>query len=504
MRRHRWYVILAVVGGLLLATLGIASAAEDLQGDQCAIAAGEIIESDLYVACNTLMVEGVIQGDLIGGAWSTVIAPRGRVSGDIWLAGGQLQIEGTVGDDVRFAGVDLDLTDNARLGPGSAVSAVALNVEVWDGATVPGDLLVFGYQAVVRGAVEGDVSFNGSALIIDGSVAGDVYARVGSGESAPAFIPFPFPFTVSFQTPGLAVRPEGVIGGNLTYSGAQPGNIEGQIGGTITFTLDQPRPDITQPALEEPVQPADLAARYLETVLTDVLTLMAAGILVMVAAPAWIREPARIIPRQLAPSFGLGLILALLAVPVGLLVLLISVLVVIVLATVTLGGFTGMALLLMLIVNAVTIGGFSFVILFMARLVFIYLFGNRLAHRLTGVDDRLAYHLFSLLLGTLLYAAVANVPLPAIGLIVNAAAIFVGLGALALHARQLYQRAFRPYTPPVHPAPIPHATLEALEALRGETPAPPPDSDDHPGPGMANLPAGFNWWRSERGGEEQE
>lgn len=503
MRRHGWYGILAVLGSLLLVALNTASAAEGLQGDQCVIAADEVIESDLYIACNTLTIEGTIQGDLIGGAWSAVIAPRGVVAGDIWLLGGQLRIEGTVEDDIRFGGVDLDLTGNARLSPGSDVAAAALNVEIWDGASVPGDLLVFGYQTVVRGGVEGDVSFNGSALIIGGRVAGDVYARVGSGESSPTFIPFPFPFTVSFQTPGLAVRPEGVIGGNLTYSGARPGNINGQIGGTIAFTLDQPRPDLTQPVPEETVQPGELVMRYLNAALTDVLTLLAAGVLVMVAAPAWVREPARLIPRQLAPSFGWGLILALLAVPVGLLVLLISVLIVVLLSVTTLGGFTAMALLLMLIVNTLTVGGFSFVILFVARLVFVYLFGSRLARRLTGMDDRLAYNLLALVLGAALYALLANVPLPVIGLIINAVAIFVGLGALALHARQLYQRAFRPYTPPPRPVTIPSTALEALEALRGETPPPPPDSDEHPAPGMANLPAGFNWWRSQWEDEEQ-
>ncbi len=504
MRRHGWYVILAVMGCLLLVALGTASAAEGLQGDQCVIAAGEVIDSDLYIACNTLTIEGTIRGDLIGSAWSTVIASQGVVSGDIWLLGGQLRIEGTVEDDIRFGGVDLDLTGNARLSPGSDVSAAALNVEIWDGATVPGDLLVFGYQAVVRGDVRGSVSFNGSALIIGGRVAGNVYAHVGSGESSPTFIPFPFPFTVSFQTPGLAVRPDGVIGGNLTYTGARPGNINGQIGGTINFTLDQPRPDITQPVPEETVQPGDLVVRYLNATLTDVLTLLAAGVLVMIVAPAWIREPARLIPRQLAPSFGWGMILALLAVPVGLLVLLISVLIVVVLSVVTLGGFTGMGLLLMLIVNTLTIGGFSFVILFVARLVFAYLFGSRLARRLTGMDDRLAYNLLSLLLGALFYALVVNVPLPVIGLLINGVAIFIGLGALALHARQVYQRAFRPYPPPApRPVPVPSPALEALEALRGETPPPPPDSDEHPGPGMTNLPPGFNWWRSERDDEAQ-
>ncbi|GAB4576074.1 MAG: hypothetical protein Kow0077_30740 [Anaerolineae bacterium] len=497
MRQKRLFAAGLILLIVLLTLWGTVSAAESYQGDQCVIPADEIIDSDVYVICNTLAVEGTIRGDLIGSAWSTVITGDGRVMGDIWLLGGQLQIEGQVDDDVRFAGVDLDVKPSADFRQRSDITAVGLNVEIWDGATLPGNLYFFGYQAVLLGTVERDVSFNGAALVIGGDVQGDVYASVGSGDTSPSFIPFPFPFTVSFQSPGLTVRSGGEVGGNLDYRGARPGNINGRIGGEITFTLDTPRPDITQAALEqEETSNLELVGRYLRNVLTDMLALMVAGVLVAFLAPAWTREPSRLVTRHVASSFGWGLILALMAVPVSLIVLVVSVLVLVLLGTVTLGGFTGMGLLLGILLNAFVIGGFSFVILFMARLVIGYLIGSRVMRRFMSEDDRRLFILVSLLVGTLIYALVANLPVPVVGPTLNAIGIFLGLGAMALHGRALYQRTLRAYRPFNRgPAPLP-AAPPALEVLRGATPEPPPDSTSYPAPGMSNLPEGFKWWES--------
>jgi hypothetical protein len=490
--RHRrlWIAPVGILVLVLAVVVGQVSAAESRQGDECVLAADETVASDLYVACNTLTIEGVVEGDLIGGAWSASIAPGGRVTGDVWLVGGQLRVDGAVGDDLHFAGVDLDLTGSMELQPGADVAAVALNVEVWEGATVPGDLLTLSYQTIVRGDVGQDVHFNGSALVVEGEVAGDVWARVGGGETSPSFIPFPFPFSVSFQTPGLTVGETARVGGDLSYAGPSEGNINGHIGGIIDFARVQPHPDITQTETQES-GPGDVIVRYLNAVAADVLSLMAAGILMVLIAPAWVREPAALVVRHVPSSFGWGLILTLLAAPVGLILLLVSVLLLVLLAAITLGGFTWMGLLLLTIVNAVVIGGLSFVILFLARLVICDLIGRRLGRRIIHPDDRPLTGLLALLIGAVIYALLTNVPLPWVGQVINAVGIFIGLGAIALHARQLYQRMTRPAPYATPPAPL-HP--RRLEALLGNQPAPPPDSTDLPGPGLTNLPTGFEWW----------
>ncbi len=509
--RHRrgWRSLPLVVLGLaLLLALGRVSAAASRQGDQCLVGANETVDSDLYVLCNTLTIEGTVNGDLVGAAFSTTLAPGGHIQGDIWLLGGQLRIDGAVDEDIRFAGLDLDL-NSAALQPRSDLAAFALNVEVWEDAVLPGDLLVLGYQAIVRGQVGGDASFDGSALVIEGQIGRDVFATVGGGDAAPSFIPFPFPFSVSFQMPGLTVREGGRIAGNLSYNGPRAGNINGQIGGTIDFQLVLPRPDITQATEDEETRPGEIVVGYLRAALTDVLALMTAGLLVLLIAPAWVREPSQLVPQHVTSSFGWGLILSLLAAPVSLILILGSILLLVIVAAVTLGGFTWMGLLLLLILNLVVIGGMLFLILFLARLVISDLIGRRLGRRLIQTDDRLAFNLLSLLLGTVVYALLANIPLPYIGLVINALGVFIGLGAIVLHARQLYQRTFHPAYPiparpgaPEAPAP-PLLHSPALDVLLGNTPPPPPDSTEPPGPGMANLPNGFSWWNSEAPRDEE-
>ncbi len=490
-------LLIGLVIASLLTLIGTVSASEFRGGDQCVIEAGEVIESDVYLICNTLTVEGTIRGDIVGGAWSATFKPGSSVDGDIWLAGGQLQIEGAVADDIRFLGVDLDLTGRAQLGERSDLTAVALNVEVWRGATLPGDLIMLGYQAIISGVVQGDVFFNGSALAIGGTVEGNVDARVGSGDASPNFIPFPFPFSVSFQPPGLTVQPTGQINGSLTYRSPRPGNINGQISGAITYTAEMAQPDITQPALSQETGPIDVVVGYLRTVIQNVLSLMVAGVIILIIAPAWIREPSRLVARNLTPSFGGGLILTIMAAPIILLILLTSVLLFVILSIVTLGGFTGMALLLVIIINAIMIGGFTLLIFYMARLVVADLIGRAITRRFNLPADRLGYSLLILLVGIAIYALLTHVPVPYVGLVIDAVGVFIGLGAIALHSRRLYQRTFQPYTQPAL-GPEPHElTLpETLETLRGHVPGPPPDSSEPSQPGLSSLPQGFQWWES--------
>ncbi len=505
--RHRrgWRSLpLVVLGMVLVLALGRVSAADSRQGDQCLVGANETVDSDLYVMCNTLTIEGTINGDLVGAAFSTTLAASGHIQGDIWLLGGQLRIDGAVDEDIRFGGLDLDL-NTAALQPRSDVAAIALNVEVMPDAVLPGDLLVLGYQAIVRGEVGGDASFNGSALVIEGRIGQNVFATVGGGDAAPSFIPFPFPFSVSFQVPGLTVREAGQIAGDLSYNGPRAGNISGRIGGAIDFQLVLPRPDITQATETQQSRPGEIVAAYLRAALTDVLALMTAGVIVLLIAPAWVRSPSQLAPQHVTSSFGWGLILSLLAAPVGLILILASILLLVIVGTITLGGFTWMGLLLLLILNLVVIGGMLFVILFLARLVISDVIGRRLIH----TSDRLAVNLLSLLLGTVVYALLTNIPLPYIGLVINALGVFIGLGAIVLHARQLYQHTVHPAypaqvqagAPEVAAPPLLHSPT--LEVLLGNAPPPPPDSTEPPGPGMANLPTGFRWWGSEHPSDEE-
>src|SRR5687768_4284776 len=93
MVRTRPIIILA----LLLALVGLfaaapARAADTRGGDQVVIGRDEVIDDDLYVAANTVTIDGTVKGDLV--AFASQITINGTVMGDVLAAGQGVIING--------------------------------------------------------------------------------------------------------------------------------------------------------------------------------------------------------------------------------------------------------------------------------------------------------------------------------------------------------------------------------------------------------------------------
>src|SRR5574342_252225 len=155
---------------LLLLLAGITSqveASDGMRGDKCEVAEDDYIAEDFYFFCRILDVRGTIDGDLIGAASVITIYRTATVTGDLWVGGGKLVVEGRMGDDLHFFGATMAVGDHARFEHSRIdVLSVAINTEITQNAVLPGDLLVYGYQVRVIGTVGGDVDFGGEALII--------------------------------------------------------------------------------------------------------------------------------------------------------------------------------------------------------------------------------------------------------------------------------------------------------------------------------------------------
>jgi cytoskeletal protein CcmA (bactofilin family) len=178
--RRKWMVGLVL---LVMSFAGVASrveAADGMRGDHCVVEEKDYIVEDFYFTCRVLEVKGTIVGDLLGVASNITITSTGVVTGDLWVGGGKLVIDGTVGDDIHFAGISLFVSSKARFTHDRIdIVSAAFNTEIKQGASVPGDLLAYGYQVKIDGTVGGDVDYNGEALIIRGTVRGRVDASVG-------------------------------------------------------------------------------------------------------------------------------------------------------------------------------------------------------------------------------------------------------------------------------------------------------------------------------------
>lgn len=263
---------------LLLALL-VALAAADargatlLSGDAPVVPAGTVLDDDVYVAGGNVRVDGTIRGDLVAAGGQ--IDVDGSVSGDVLAAGGTIRIRGEVGGSIRAAGGEILVAGPVR---GDAVVAGG-QVIVTQG--IGRDLLASGGTVEVNAPVARDARFGAGNVTLAADVGGDV--RVTSGS--------------------LTVRAV-AIGGDLAFPEDAQADIDpgARIGGRI----------VREPPIG---QGPGIAGRILGA-LRLLVGLWALGALFTLAAPGWSARAVSL-QRERAGAAALGGIAVLIGVPVG-------------------------------------------------------------------------------------------------------------------------------------------------------------------------------------------
>jgi len=494
MRRLRWLIPQLI---FLLIFAGTAEATDGLRGDECVVATDEVITQDFYFFCNTLVIEGYIDGDIAGIASEVTIAREGHVTGDIWVLGGQLTIEGMVGDDVHFIGIDLDITGLARFpSPRTDIVGMGVSMEVAQQVVIPGDVIYYGYQAILNGKVNGNVDFQGQALIIQNTVGGDVAAIVGDQEGNEPLSSFPLLYSVNFREPGLYFTTRnsdhiGYINGNLSYEAPQRVSTLDNVGGRVRYTQAVQQAAITQAEQSETF--LKIVGNYILVTARDVAALGFVGIMTLNFFSVLLLEPGYRVQTQPISAFSWGLMFTLTAIPTALLLLIGSLVVVVVIFVIAIGAIelTIMAVIMTAVVNLGFLGGFFFFWAFLGRAITCFVIGffvlrwvQHLWIRYRGAPHPVLGELWlSVIVGVILVALVVNLPL---GSFVDILQLFLtgiiasaGFGALFMYLRDVWY-------------------LERKRVLVGgedlyHVPSPPDDLDmdvDVP-VGMDNLPQGF-------------
>lgn len=485
---------------LVFLLTGTVSASEVFDGENCRIDAQTTIQSDVLVLCGELIVEGVIDGNLIGAARTATI--EGEITGSVYLLGGELRIEGgRIGKDVHFGGLVLDIGNRTTFvhEHGGIISA-SLSNTIHHQETIPGSITMLGYQLIVEGDVQREINFTGTALSIAGEVNGNVTASVGDPESRGAssqieslFLPFRLidltAFSIELIDPGLIVT--GNINGTLSYRSPNPINISGDVNSTVYTSTAPPLTGATQVE-----QSAQQVQRYLEGALREFLTLFSIGTAFLLIIPRTIQIPLRDLRIRPLSTLGVGLLSFILSFPIVLILMVLSVVIFLVFSRLPLGSlpiFVGGGL------GLANIGGasvFYFTAIFVSRLIVALAIGRFLMRLFFRYHYHWRHLFISMVLGVLILSLLAAIPV--IGWGINALALFLGLGAiLSVFRRQLQRFVDTPPTPspPARPytvaqqiplAPEPYI----LPALDNITPTPPPT-------GMDNLPEGFNWWQED-------
>ena len=426
--------VLSVFILLALLTMSITSSAmafDGRSGENVVIEADEVIKDDLYVGATNFTLEGTVKGDLFVSGETIVI--NGTVEGDLFAAGQSVVINGTVTDDVRIAGAGLQLGEKASIG-GDLLGGAA-SMEAKKGSVVEGDFLYGGAQALLAGDVTGDAMFGAGALELRGAIGGDVTAEVGSAEDAgapPSSYMWQTGISVPSVAPGFTIDEKATIGGDLVYTQSKDIEIPSDaVSGKVT--RKEPVADVN--VQYTPPTAAEKAASWSFDLLRSIVTLVLFGLLLAWLAPKFMQSVMDKIQTTPAASLGWGVV-SYAAFFFTLLVIFTAMIVGgVAFGVLTLGGISGTIVWLGILSIFALIVGFVLVTAFFTKIVVAWLGGKWIMGR---INPALAEHkVWPLLVGVVIVALA--VALPFIGWIFGLLVMFLGLGALWLWGRDLWQ-----------------------------------------------------------------
>lgn len=150
-------------------------------GEDVSIQKTQSVKDDLYIAGGNVTVLGTVAEDLISAGGNILL--NSTIGGDALAAGGSVQVLAPVGDDIRLAGGQILVGD--RVG-GDAVIAGG-DIKLLSGSSVGGDVIIAGGRVILDGTVLGGIQVWAEELVVNGSISGDVSfkgAKLTFGEDA--------------------------------------------------------------------------------------------------------------------------------------------------------------------------------------------------------------------------------------------------------------------------------------------------------------------------------
>lgn len=427
----KWAGLIGLVCLALVVLIPPAQAFEGRAGDTVVIAAGEVIDDDLYVGAGSFTLEGAVKGDLV--VVGSTIEINGTVEGDLMAAGQSVTVNGVVMDDARIAGAVLTLRGNAQIA--DDVIGAGYSLETQAGSSVGGDLVFGGYQALLAGDIEEDVSAGAGGLALRGSVGGNVDADVGEPGDQPPFSPFMFmpgmP-AVPSVSPGLTVGEGAKVGGNLDYTSAAEVDIPaGSVAGEIT--RQAPVVEAEEEAPSPTVQLLDHLRRF--------VALLLVGLLMLWLVPAGTQRVADVLQARLLPSLGWGVV-SIAAVILAFLVILVAmILLAVVLGFVTLDNLVGIVIVLGLLALFVLAVLFAIAVAYVTKIAVSFSGGRLILARLN--PEWAGGRVWPLVVGLVIFVILTAIPW--LGGLINLVVVLLGLGVLWLLGRESLRQ--RPATP---------------------------------------------------------
>jgi hypothetical protein len=382
-------------------------------GKQVIIAAEQVINDDLYLAGETILLNGTVKGDAVLAAKQITV--NGTVEGDLIAAGQVITLNGTVGDDARLAGQVLILQPKTRIADDAI--AAGFSMENQAGSTVGGDLSVFANQALLAGTIKQDAIAATNALELRGTVGRNLQVTaVGD----PNLVKIPFisqpPVAVTPVKPGLTLTDTSQIGGKVNYKSTVTANISPKTkiaGGIVGEQLEYRTTPAPNPVGEAIWQVQRLLALFL------------VGWLLLRFVPNWTQNLAATVKAKPLANLGRGILLFL-AVGIGAIAIAAVTVLLTILFAITLPSLVPPVLGLGLVANLALAVSFIAFVSFVPQIILSLLAGSWLLQKLQPTTA--TRQLVALGIGLLGFVLLTVIPV--LGAILTLIAICLSLGAL--------------------------------------------------------------------------
>ncbi len=449
--KRRWITRIIGTAGLLALVLAlvVSGPAQALEfTNEGVVAAGQVVDDDLFIDADQVTIDGTINGDLfinsetaqINGTvngnlmvYSAALILNGTVDGSVVFAGQGAQIAGNVTGTVYAAGNILRFTPEARIGRNVFYAGYAL--EAQPGSEIERDVYASGYQAAINSQAVRDVDISAHAVAIGGQVERNVNVvvdepgkvnefMVALNESLPSLSGIEI---IPLMSSGLTVAPEAHIGGRLVYESPveQSAAIQAQPGQGVVFNQALDTEAVKQ-------TPKELAIVWLTARFQELATLLILGGLAAATLPAMLRRFAVQAGQRPHINAWKGLLVLVAGFMLFFLLLLTIIIISLLVRVVSLSGLATAIFGIGASSLATAFGIFLLMINYGSKLVLAQWVGQALLQRFMPA---LAEHRYwPVILGILLYMLLRLIPI--LSVLVGIVATLIGLGAMWLVFRQ--------------------------------------------------------------------
>jgi cytoskeletal protein CcmA (bactofilin family) len=365
---------------------------------------GETIDDDLYVAAGQIVIDGTVDGDAtIAGGTVTV---NGTVNGSLNVGAGTVEVLGEVTGAVRVSGGTVQIDGSV----GRDVVAFGGTVTIGSSAEVAGDVAGGVGTLVVDGTVAGDLLAGAGTITVAGTVDGAIEATVGQ----------------------LTIESGAVVGGDVTYTSTNEAVIEdgSQIGGEVTQE---------EPAAGGGTQPSVIPDNPIVAYLGVLLGMLLLGWGLLLVRPRLTLGSADALRTAPLPSLGIGF-----AALIGQFVLIALLALVGVLLAIIAGPLGGAVVAICVVVLLLIILAIIFSVVPIAMTI----------GRLVLPGDRSPYLEYLAGAAILALVVVASGYVPALGGLVFLIVWVLGLGAFVVYSWRTRERPYVLPEPPATTAPV--------------------------------------------------